>query len=90
MDLLNEKEKYFDDADALKQRFDKDKDQLMKQLKTMDAGKGESNPAALVETVDARIDEKLAQNKPALVLPKPIFEYVIKEKELDGDDEYWL
>lgn len=89
MDLLNEKEKYFDDADALKQRFDKDKDQLMKQLETMD-GQGKQDPAALIGTVDARIDEKLAQNKPALVLPKPVFEYVIKEKELDGDDEYWL
>jgi hypothetical protein len=44
----------------------------------------------LKETVDKRIDEKLAANKPALVLPQPVFDFICLEKGIDGDDEYWL
>mmetsp|Transcript_590 Transcript_590/g.673 ORF Transcript_590/g.673 Transcript_590/m.673 type:complete len:210 (+) Transcript_590:466-1095(+) len=29
-------------------------------------------------------------NKPTIVLPQPVNEPVVKEKELSGDDEYWL
>jgi hypothetical protein len=57
----------------------------MGQLKDMDQHK-----AGLVQSVDERIDEKLAANKAALALPKPVSELVQKEKGLDGDDEYWL
>jgi hypothetical protein len=48
----------------LKDEFDKDRDKLMSELTNLDNKKDE-----LKETVDRRIDEKLAANKPALVLP---------------------
>ena len=85
MDVLNEKERYFSDADQLKKGFDQDTEKLMKELKDMDKHK-----EGLVETVDQRIEEKLAAGRAALVLPRPVFEYVIKEKGLDGDDEFWF
>ncbi len=48
----------------MKDEFDKDRDKLMSELTNLDNKKDE-----LKETVDRRIDEKLAANKPALVLP---------------------
>lgn len=69
MDVLNEKEKYFKDADTLKKGFDADTERLIGELKDMDKHK-----EGLVDAVDARIDEKLAANKAALALPKPVFE----------------
>lgn len=55
MDMLNEKEKYFSDADKLKKGFDDDTMKLMNELKDM-----EKHKEGLVNTVDERIDEKLA------------------------------
>lgn len=55
MDMLNEKEKYFSDADKLKKGFDDDTTKLMNELKDM-----EKHKMGLVNTVDERIDEKLA------------------------------
>ena len=49
----------------------------MSELTNLDNKKDE-----LKETVDRRIDEKLAANKPALVLPQPIFDFICLEKVL--------
>ena len=49
---------------ALKEDFDKDREKMMQELTNLDNQKDE-----LKETVDKRIDEKLAANKPAIVLP---------------------
>lgn len=42
----------------------------------------------LVNEVDKRIDEKLASNKPALALPRPVNEQM--EMDKDAMDEYGL
>ena len=70
---------------SLKEDFDKDREKMMQELTNLDNQKDE-----LKETVDKRIDEKLAANKPAIVLPQPIFDFIVLEKGIDGDDEYWL
>lgn len=72
MDVLNEKERYFNDADKLKQGFDDDTKKLMNELQDM-----EKHKLGLVDAVDDRIDEKLAANKAALALPKPEFEKLL-------------
>lgn len=32
----------------------------------------------------------LKKKGPSIVIPPPVNELVIKEKEIDGDEEYWL
>lgn len=79
MDVLNEKEKYFSDADKLKKGFDDDTKKLMDELKDM-----ERHKLGLVDAVDERIDEKLAQNKNPIGLPKPIVEKIqLNKSETD-------
>ena len=83
MDVLNEKEKYFNDADKLKQGFDDDTKKLMEELRDMDKHK-----EGLVNEVDKRIDEKLAENKAPLALPKPVKDDL--EMDREAVDEYGL
>lgn len=71
--------------------MDKERDRIKREL---EEGMGE-----IMEEVDERIDLKLKQRDvnmflkkkgPSIVIPPPVNELVIKEKEIDGDEEYWL
>ena len=48
----------------------------------------EKHKVGLVEAVDQRIDEKIAQSRAALALPKPVLEQL--EQERGAQDEYGL
>lgn len=88
--LVEEKEKYFTDAAELKDNMDKEHEKMRKQITMRDGQGSEIDPDKIMGIVDERIDQKFAENKPKLILPNPIFDYITVEKEMDGDDEYWL
>lgn len=89
--LVEEKEKYFTDADELKKKMEEEQDKLKRQVtKFGERGPGEIDPDQIAEIVDERIQHKLDENRPKLIMPTPVFELIYREKEMDGDDEYWI
>lgn len=96
--ILEEKEKYFSDAESMRKDLDSHKENLAKQIKDATdelkarevSSKMGMDPETLHEVIDTRIDGKMDALKPTMIIPDAVNELVEKEKEADGDDEYWI
>ena len=89
--LVEEKEKYFTEADELKKNLEEEQENLRRQVtKFGEKGQVDIDPDQIVGIVDERISQKLAENKPKMIIPDPVYEVITREKEMDGDDEYWI